>query len=413
MSILAVDGGIPVCTDTDWGRHLIGEEEREAVMNLFDESLHKGSAFDRYSGEHVDAYEKEFAAYIGCKHATAVSSGTAAIHAALSALRLEPGTEVICSPITDPGAVSPVVLNLCIPVFADTLPGTFNINREGVEKVISGRTGAIVAGHIAGEPADMEPIAELGRERGIPVIEDCAQAHGAEYRGKLAGTLSDAAAFSMMSGKHHTSGGQGGMVVTDDNELCVNAKRFADRGKPFGSDETTNLFAGLNYRMTELEAVIGRVQLKKLPAFIAGRSKLVDHLADRISGLESVSLGRILEDTKPVYWFLRIHVDESKLKVTKEQFAEALEAEGIPSAPTYTSIIYIQKWFKEKQVFGTSGLPWSLPGNDRDIVYEGSCPNAEEALASHLMISLNESYTEKHMDMIAEALGKVEKAYLR
>ncbi len=413
MGKLAVNGGTPACEGLVWRRSLIGEQEKNAVINLLEESMKTGKAFDRYGGIHVDEYEKEFAQFVEKEYATAVSSGTAAVHTALAALRLEPGTEVVCAPITDPGAISPVLLNLCIPVFADTDPDTFNMTREGVEKILSEKTGAIVTGHIAGEPADIGPIAELAQQKGLPLIEDCAQAHGALYKGKVVGSFGDAGAFSLMSGKHHTSGGQGGMVVTDDWEIYITAKRFADRGKPFESDSPTNLFMGVNYRMTDLEACIGRVQLERLPSFIKRRQERAEYLFKQLEDLESVRPGKILEDTEPVYWFLRLFIDESKLTVTKEEFAKAIEAEGVPAAPTYSNIVYKQKWFKEKNTFGTSGIPWTLPQYGQEISYEDTCPNAEKALATHMMIYFNESVTEEHMDKAAEAFQKVEKAYLK
>ncbi|MFC1582152.1 DegT/DnrJ/EryC1/StrS family aminotransferase [Planctomycetota bacterium] len=412
MEKLAIDGGNPVCEGLQWGRSLIGTEEKEAVHKLLEDSIANGKAFDRYGGEHVDAYEQEYAAFANTEYATAVSSGTAAVHTAISALRLEPGREIICAPITDPGAVAPVLMNLCIPVFADTAAGGFNMCAAGVEKVLSDKTAAIVVGHIAGEPADMDPILKLTAAQGLPVIEDCAQAHGAEDKGRPVGGMGTAGCFSLMSGKHHTAGGQGGMVVTNDRELYLNAKRFADRGKPFESESTTNLFMGINYRMTEFEAAVGRVQLKKLPGFVARRRELALRLADGIKDLEAVALPIGRPDSKPVFWFLRMLVDEDKLSVDKAQFGAALKAEGVPSAHTYTNIIYTQKWLKERNTYGTSQLPWTLPGA-ADYDYTDSCPNAEAANASHMLISFNESLSDEHMDKTAEAIRKVAAAYAR
>jgi len=414
---LAIDGGPPVCGGKTWPRYLLGTAEREAAMAVIDRNITQGRAFDRYGGEEVDAYEREFAAFGRRKHATAVSSGTAAIHSILGALHLEPGSEVICSPITDPGAVMPVVFQLCIPVFADTAPDSFNSCAAGVARVLSPRTGAILLGHIAGEPLDIEPVAALARTHNIPLIEDCAQAHGAEYRDCMVGTFGTAAAFSTMSGKHHTSGGQGGMILTDDEALCLEAKRFADRGKPFGSNSPTNLFLGLNYRMTELQAAIGRVQLRKLPAIVQRRRDLAERLRAHLrdAGVAALRLPEPVPGAKPAWWFLRVAVDENRLKVPKAQLAAALRAEGVPAAATYTTLIYEQRWFRERATFGTSGIPWTLPrrGRRRKYVYEHCCPNAERALATHILVGFHESMPEEAMDLFAEAMLKVEKAYLR
>ena len=198
-------------------------------------------ALDRYGGRHVDAYEQEFAEYFGAKYATSTSSGTAAVHTAIAALGLEPLDEVITTPITDPGTVAAILFQNCIPVFADVDYNTLNITAEGIEGCLSDRTKAIVVVHLAGQSAEMEPILELARRNHLYVIEDCAQAHGAKYRGKYVGTMGDLGAVSLMSSKHTTSGGQGGMVLTNCIHLYWQAKRFADR-EPFNSQDPTNLF---------------------------------------------------------------------------------------------------------------------------------------------------------------------------
>ena len=186
-------------------------------------------------------------------------------------MRLEPGTEVITSPITDPGTVAPILMQNCIPVFADVDYDTLNMTAASIEKMITEKTRVLIPVHLAGQPCDMNPIMELARQHNLTVIEDCAQAHGVKYKGKYVGTIGHLGAFSLMAGKHTTSGGQGGMVITNDEKLYWNAKRFADRGKPFNSDDSTNLFLGLNYRMTELQAAIGRVQLQKLRSSVRRR----------------------------------------------------------------------------------------------------------------------------------------------
>ena len=409
---LAIDGGTAAVGGKAKARMLVGKPERKAVLDLLDRSIAEGKAFDRYGGVEVDAYEREFARWLGVKYATAVSSGTAAIHTALSALRLEPGSEVVCSPITDPGAIAPVLFNQCIPVFADTSPRSFCVTPQEVEKAITPRTGAIVAAHIAGEPCRIAEMAAIARRRGIPLIEDCAQSHGATYRGRLTGSFGTLAAFSMMSGKHHTSGGQGGMVLTDDEELYWNAKRFADRGKPFASTESTNLFLGLNYRMTELEAAIGRTQLRRLPRFVARRQRLAARLAGHLARTRSFRLGWLPAGAASAYWFLRIRVDLNRLTVEKARVVAALTAEGVPVAPTYTSLIYAQKWFAERRTFGTSGLPWTLPGVRR-IDYTNCCPNAATALDQHLIGAFHEGLSDAAIDAMGKAFVKVDIAYAK
>ena len=407
---LAIDGGTPAVKAFP-PRRLIGLSERKAILELVDRSIEQGLAFDRYGGVETDCYEKEFAAWLGVSHATAVSSGTAAVHTALSALALEPGSEVICSPITDPGAVMPVVWNLCIPVFADTSPETFNVTPQSVEAVVSERTRAIIVGHIAGDPAAIDEIVAIAAHHRLPLIEDCAQAHGATWRGRRVGSFGTISAWSLMSGKHHTSGGQGGMVCTNDSDLCQRAKRFADRGKSM-DNRRENLFLGLNYRMTDLEAAIGRVQLARLVGCVVRRQQLVSHLAERMNGKKAFSIGYVPHEGKSAYWFLRIRVHLDRLKVDKAQAAKALAAEGVPAAATYTSLIHKQAWFAQRITFGRSGLPWTLPGV-KAIDYEASTPNAAAALANHMICSFHEDIDEATIDAMARAFAKVERAYLR
>ena len=410
---LAIDGGSPVRAELFPTRLIVGEEEIDALHELLEKERTTGGGFDRYGGEHVDAYEREFAAYHGVKYATATSSGTAAVHTALGALRLNIAREVISSPITDPGAVAPILWCNCIPIFADADPATMNVDPASIEERISDRTAAIVVGHIAGQPADMDPIMDVARAHSIPVIEDCSQAHGATYNGHLVGTMGDIGVFSLMGGKHHTAGGQGGMVITNDEGLYWNAKRFADRGKPFNSLEDRNLFLGLNYRMTEIEAVIGRVQLEKLGSVIGTRRQLAAALEERIRGLEAVCLGEVLPGAVSSYWLLLLKVDTSQLTVSKGRFAAALKAEGVPVDPHYDWIIYETPWFRHRATYGHSECPWACPHYGKPVHYEGSCPGARAAVDAHMVMHWHEGYTMREVEDLGQALAKVERAYGR
>lgn len=408
---LAIDGGAPVRAEPMPRRIVVGAEEREALLALLDREIAQGGGFDRYGGTEVDAYEQEFAGHVGVAYATATSSGTAAIHSALGALRLEPLSEVITSPVTDPGAVMPIVWLGCLPVFADLDPETFNLDPRSVAERITERTRVIVATHLAGQPADMDPILELARRHDLVVIEDCAQAHDAVYKGRLVGGLGRIGAFSLMSGKHSVAGGQGGMVLTSDEEVYWNAKRFADRGKPFNSPETRNLFLGMNYRMTELEAAMGRVQLRKLPAMVRRRRALVAQLGERIADLPAVRLGKVIDGAESSYWFLFLRVDTAQLRATKEQFARAVRAEGLPVAPAYDHVVYDAPWIQGRQTLGSSGYPWTGAPAVQDLWREDPCPNARRAIALHMMVSLHEGWGEREVDDLSRALRKVAGAY--
>jgi len=320
----------------------------------------------------------------------------------------------VVPPITDPGGIMPVAMLNLVPVIADSAPGTFNVGPDQVEAVITERTAAIVVAHIAGEPADIGPIAELARARNIPLVEDCAQAHGARYRGKLVGTFGTLAAFSTMSGKHHATAAQGGVVYTRDEELAWRVKRFSDRGKPFNlPDAGGNVTMGLNCNLNDLAAAIGRVQLKKLPKIVAKRRKLAAELIRRLKGLKAVSLGPGLAGTQGVYWFLRVAVDPSKLKVSKEDFARAVEAEGLPVDKRYSQPHGLTPWFAKRQTYGQSGCPWTCPLYKGDPHQKFPCPNAARTADTNFVIYFHEGWGMSEVRDVAAALAKVEKAYLR
>jgi dTDP-4-amino-4,6-dideoxygalactose transaminase len=410
---LAIDGGSPVRTAPLPQRIVVDDDVKQAALAVLDPEMRQGGGFDRYGGSEVDAYEQEFAAYFGARFATSTSSGTAAIHTALAALRPEPGGEVINSPVTDPGGVMPIVWMNLVPIFADVDPDTFNMDPRSVAARVTDRTRAIIVTHLAGQPADLDPILETARARNIPVIEDCAQAQDALYKGRKVGSIGTLGAFSLMGGKHSTAGGQGGMVLTNGEGLYWNAKRFADRGKPFNSDERKNVLLGMNYRMTELGAAIGRVTLRKLPRIVRRRRELAGLLQERLRDLQAIHLGKVIDGATPAYWFLFLKVDALRLRVGHDQVAAAIAAEGIPVQARYDHLVYEAPWLRDRITFGTSGWPWSLTPEGRAIDYDGSCPNARRAIDSHLLLTFHEGYTERDVEDIALALRKVELAYLQ
>ena len=410
--MLAIDGGEKLRNTPFPKRHLWGAEERATVLALFDQVIEAGNVIN-YGGPEEQAYEREFAMFHGGGYADLVNSGTSALYVALGALELAVAGEVVVPPITDPGGVMPVALLNLVPVVADAAPGSFNAGPEQIEALLTPYTRAIIVAHIAGEPADMDPILEIAQARGLPVIEDCAQAHGARYKGRLVGTMGAISAFSTMSGKHHATGPQGGVVFTADEDLHWQAKRFSDRGKPFNTDASSNVRAGLNLNGNDLAAAIGRVQLAKLPAMNARRRRVAAQIHAGLSQFKTIRPGWEVEDTEAVYWFLRFHVDRSQLGVDKGAFAAAVIAEGIPVSASYRWIPSEAEWFRKRQVFPGSDYPWGLPqyGGDRQAQFP--CPNAVEATESHFTMSIHENFGDEEIRDVLAALAKVEAAYLR
>jgi dTDP-4-amino-4,6-dideoxygalactose transaminase len=412
---LAIDGGPKTFTTPPPPRGLLTNAEKKAVMALFDEAIAAGRAIG-YAGPQEDGYCREFARSMGGGYADAVNSGTTALYVALRALEPPPFSEVIVPPITDPGGVMPVALCNCIPIVADSAPGTYNVGADQIAARITPRTSAIIVAHIVGEPADLAPILALARAKRIPVIEDVAQAHLAVYRGKPCGAHGTLGTFSTMFGKHHCTGGQGGVVFTKSRDLYIKVRHYADRGKPYGLTgwQPGNVVASLNFNLDEIGACIGRVQLRRLPSMVRRRRALVAAIRRGTARLKAVHPVEPVRGAEPSWWFLRVRLDLSRLAVGKDRFCEALKAEGpIAVTPSYRHIPLEAPWFKERRVFGNSGLPWTAPQykGDPDRKYE--TPNAIAAVESCINLDIHESMRPADGVRIARALAKVEAAYLK
>jgi len=414
LSELAVNGGPKVRTEPWPGPGHLGAEEKAAIDALFDEAIAAGSVIG-YNGPAEEAYCKDFVALFGGKgYADGVNSGTSAVYVALRALELEPFTEVISSPITDPGGMMPIVLVNCIPAVADAVPGGFNTGPEQIEQLISPLTSAILVAHIAGEPVDMEGIMAVARKHGIPVVEDCAQAHGAKLNGKLVGLFGDIAAFSTMFGKHYCTGGQGGLVYTRNEKLYIAARQIADRGKPFGLPEgSTNCVASLNLNLDEIGAAIGRVQLKKMPEIVQRRREVVAGIAEGIGQFETVSMPPILPGAEPSYWFVRLRFHPQKAACDKETYCKALIAEGMPINPRYDAMPHTLDWYQKRKVFGTGGLPWTSSLYKGDPNRQFHCPNAQAAIDSHFNLGAHQGWGDREVADTIAAFKKVEAAYAK
>ena len=413
LAELAVNGGLKTRAQPWPERGLITAAEKAAVIEVLDEAVQSGKG-PGYDGPVEQAYCEEFAAFMGGGYADAVNSGTSALYVALMALEVEPFTEVIVGPITDTGGIMPIPLLNCIPVIADAAPGSFNPGPEQIEECMTPLTRAIVVAHIMGEPADMPGIMGVADRHGIPVIEDCAQAHGARIAGQLLGTFGVMGAFSTMGGKHHCTGGQGGVLFTRDEDLYWRSRRASDRGKPFGLEAgTRNCIASLNFNLNDFAAAIGREQLRRLPGIVARRRRVVAGLSERFADLDSVMIPEQVPEGESSYWFWRLGVVVERLTCDKVAFCEALQAEGVLVNPCYDWLPHTFDWFTQRRVFGTSGYPWTAPDYQGDPDRAFPCPNANGAIARHMLLTVLESWGAGEIDDIATAFEKVERAYLK
>ena len=424
ISQLAINGGPKAFDRTFPPRRLFGAEEKNAAMALFDAAIESGDPIG-YNGGPEEAYCREFAAFMGGGFCDGVNSGSSAMYVALRALEIEPFTEVIVPPITDAGGVMCVPLINCIPVVADTNTHSYNTGPEQIAERITEHTSAIIVAHIAGIPVDMDPIMEMARPRGIKVLEDCAQAHGSRYKGRLVGTLGDISAFSTMSLKHHASAAQGGVVFTQDEATGWRCRRLSDRGKPIGLEgvettelghaadrQVTNVVASLNLNSNDLSAAVGMVQLKKLPGIVESRLRIAKAIRDGIAA--KCSAIRVVDeppDFQSVLWFLVLDLDPQKITVTKQEFAEALGAEGIPFGHSYVPPQTEWDWFRNRSAFGSSDYPWSAPEYKGDPDMPMPLPNWDVMEKRLCQMNFHENLTDQDVADIVAAFEKVDRAY--
>lgn len=309
-----------------------------------------------WTGEEARAFEREFADACGCAHGIALANGTVALDLALRVLGVGPGDEVVVTPRSFVASASCVALCGARPVFADVDPDSQNITAETVRAVLSPRTKAIIAVHLAGWPCAMHDLLELAREHGLKVIEDCAQAHGATYWGRPVGSFGDLAAFSFCQDKIMTTGGEGGMLVTNDEALWRRAWAFKDHGKSYDAvyhrDHPPGFrwlheSFGTNWRMTEIQAVIGRRQLARLPGWLRARRRNAQILA---RGLRRSALLRVPEPPPEIghacykfYAFVR--PERLAPGWSRDRIMAAINDGGVPCFSGSCAEIYREKAF--------------------------------------------------------------------
>jgi perosamine synthetase len=279
------------------------------------------------AGPYIENFEKEFAGYLGVKHAISVNTGTAALHIALLAAGIGEGDEVIVPAFTMAASWMSIMYCGAIPVFVDVDPDIYTIDPRLIEAAITGKTRAIMPVHIYGHPADMDPILAIAKKHNLKVIEDAAEAHGATYKGRLTGTIGDVNAFSFYANKIITTG-EGGMVTTDNDEMADLARRMKDlahsKAKRFIHDDL-----GYNYRMTSMQAALGSGQLASISDFLATKTHMAKEYENGLTGIPGLSLPVTRDWATHVYWMYAILIDEQKFGIDKDQFRAKLLAKGV------------------------------------------------------------------------------------
>lgn len=395
----AIAGGSAAKTTPFQKAKRYGAEELKELQ----EALEQGTLFYAH-GNKVRELEEEFAASVGAKFAVATSSGTASIHAALCAAGISPGDEVIVPPITDMGSIAPVLFQGAVPVFADLDPRSYAMTPASVEAVMTERTRAVVAVHLWGNACDLYGLKALCDRRKIRLIEDCAQAFGCTYHEKSVGTFGHIGCFSYNEFKH-ISCGDGGVVVTDNEELAVRIRLSTDKGydrRP-GVTERNPKFLAPNYRMTELQGAVARAQLQKLDDIVRRRRQWCGGLSERLAGIEGLLLPQPTEGCNPSWWFFMMRVVPDVLGTDADGFAEALRAEGLPVSAHYIGrCVYEYDVMSRHAAFERGEHPYKS-----HEYRKGDCPVAEEILETAVMLSINEGYTDQDLDETVEAIRKV------
>jgi dTDP-4-amino-4,6-dideoxygalactose transaminase len=355
-------------------------------------------------GHHTKDFESKFGEMLGVEHAYACTSGTAAVHIAIAAVNPEPGDEIVTTSITDMGALTPILYQGAIPVFADVDPLTCNVTANSIEARISDKTKAIIVTHLFGNPCQMDEIMELADAKGIPVIEDAAQAFGAEYRGRKIGTIGALGCFSLQQGKHITTG-EGGIVVSTDPDLARRAYLHVHKAWGYGDENPDHYFLALNYRMSELQGAVAAAQLPKLPEVVAARVKTAEQLSGMLGGLPGIQTPVVEDGATHTYWKYCLRVDGDTIVGGSPGLGAALKERGIWSAPRY-----IQKpafrcqVFRDQVTFGNSRYPFTLARPEAVDYDESLFPGTFSGLEGVLVMPWNEKYTDEHVNYIGESV---------
>jgi dTDP-4-amino-4,6-dideoxygalactose transaminase/predicted dehydrogenase len=356
-------------------------------------------------GNVVRTLEEEFADAYGAPAAVASTSGTSAIHVALGALDLEPGDEVITTPMTDMGSVIPILACNCVPVFADVDPVTGNMTPDTIAAKITPRTRAIILVHLFGRPADIAGVAAVAAARGIALIEDCAQAHFAEYGGRKVGTFGDFGCFSLQQSKQITCG-DGGLTLVNRAEYRHRAAMFVDKGWDRALGTRSHLFLGMNYRMTELQGAVARVQLQRLPELVASRRRTAEQLTRSLAGVPGLLPIVDAPDVKPAWWKFLFSADEAALGVPLDTFADGLMVEGMRVVREYLPRpLFDYEVVRDQRTYGTSGYPLRQYGFTQPTLAD--FPGYREFCRRMLLMSWSHDVSDAHVTAMAAAVAKV------
>jgi dTDP-4-amino-4,6-dideoxygalactose transaminase len=419
MGKLAIRGGTPVRTRPFSGWPHWDSAEEEALLAVLRSGKWWRFAFGQgvdlaepEAGERAEAvaFQEEFARAHDCAYGIAAANGTATLEIGLRAMDWDIGDEVIVPAYTYVASSTAVLQNNMVPVFVDVDPRTYNIDPARVEEAVTDRTRAIMVVHFGGQIADMDALGEIARRRGLVIIEDAAHAHGCAWKGRKAGSLGAWGSFSFQASKNMTSG-EGGIITTNDRGLATQCDSLLWSGRKVGRPWYEFHRLGWNYRITEFQAAILRVQLRRLDAQVEHRDRMGTLLADELSKIEGIRpCRRDPRVTRHGYHIFMLGLDEARLGVKRDAFLEALAAEGVPASGGYSFPLYANPMYLEKR-FINGAFPFGTAYHaDMDYAaFAAQCPAAEKAchgeavwLTQNLLLG-----DESDMADIAAAVKKV------
>jgi dTDP-4-amino-4,6-dideoxygalactose transaminase len=423
---LAINGGEPVRKDLFPAYRVIGEEEKKAVNTVLDSGIL--SKFlgcwddDFYGGPEVKALEKEWAGHFNVKHAISVNSCTSGLYCAVGAAGVGPGDEVIVSPYTMSASATAALVFNAVPVFADIEEEYYCLDPASVEERITERTKAIIVVDIFGQPYDAEKINEIAKRHNLIVIEDTAQAPGALYKGRFAGTLGDMGVYSLNYHKHIHSG-EGGIVVTDNDELAEKIRLIRNHAESVVEDKgVTDLvnMVGFNFRMTEIEAAISRCQLRKLDGLLEQRQRNCEYLNERLQEIPAIIVPKVRDESTHAYYVHPLKFNEAVAGVSRNRFIEAVkaelkptalrESEGVQIGCGYVKPLYMQPMYQRLTAYGEKGCPFTCPLYKGQTDYrKGSCPVTERMHEKELITHelMRPPASREDMDDVVHAFLKV------
>lgn len=411
---LALFGGEPINKMKFEWNYTFDDREKKEVMQVLDTGVlsgfvaSPGPAF--LGGPRVRALDTAWAEYFGSKYAVSMNSATSGLYAAVGALGIGPGDEVIVPPYTMSATVAAVLGYHAVPVFADIEDDCFCIDVKAVEAKITPRTKAVIAVNLYGQPADLVALKALCRKHKLKLIEDNAQSPGARCDGKMTGSIGDIGVFSLNCHKAMQCG-EGGVAVTDDEELATRLRLIRNHAEVvmegLGYTNVVNML-GHNFRMTEIEAAIARVQLDKLADINAKKQALAARFDEKLKVFPFLKTPKVRSGCTHVYYLYMLRYDESVLGVPRARFVEALNAEGYQAVGGYVKPIYLLPVFRAKRLFGDTAMPFSHVPSTQDYA-PGLCPVVERLSDKEIMYPNMIRYriTNEDVDRFAEAVAKV------